>query len=148
VSDDAELLAIGEVARQARMRPSRIRYYEDRGLLPAPQRVSGRRRYPPDVTRRLGMIDVAQRAGFSLDEIRQLLGPGDGPAHERLQRLARRKLPEIDTLIRQATAVRRWLEMTTACDCHSLDVCSLFDDRALELPAKRSMARVVVLGSG
>jgi MerR family transcriptional regulator, redox-sensitive transcriptional activator SoxR len=40
-----EELAIGEVARRAGIRPSALRYYESIGLLPAPTRVSGRRRY-------------------------------------------------------------------------------------------------------
>ena len=43
------LLTIGEVARQAGMRASRIRYYEAHGVLPEPERVSGMRRYSPDV---------------------------------------------------------------------------------------------------
>ncbi len=117
------------------MRASRIRYYESIGVLPAPERVSGMRRYSPDIVRRLGIIDVAQRVGFSLDEIRELLGTESGTAHQQLRRLAARKLPDIDELIHRATAVRRWLEMTSACECASLDVCSLFDDRVLRLDA-------------
>ena len=66
-------MAIGEVAARARMTPSRIRYYEARGLLPEPERAAGRRRYDDDVLRRLEMIDAAQRVGFALDEIRELL---------------------------------------------------------------------------
>jgi len=82
---------------------------------------------------RLGIIDVAQRVGFTLDEIRELLSTGHGTADEQLRRLAERKLPEIEELIHRANAVRRWLEMTSACDCETLDVCSLFDDRVLGL---------------
>jgi MerR family redox-sensitive transcriptional activator SoxR len=115
------------------MRTSRIRYYESVGLLPAPERISGMRRYDTDVLRRLGIIDVAQRVGFTLDEIRDLLGAGHGLAHRRLRRLAERKLAHIDELIARAQAMRRWLEMTSACECESLDVCSLFDDRVLAL---------------
>ena len=125
------VLTIGEVARQAGMRASRIRYYESVGVLPAPERVSGMRRYESDVVRRLGIIDVAQRVGFTLDEIRALLNTEEGTAHEQLRRLAERKLPDIDQLIQRANAVRRWLEMTSHCDCETLDVCSLFDDRLL-----------------
>jgi MerR family redox-sensitive transcriptional activator SoxR len=145
--DDALLLTIGEVARETGMRASRIRYYESVGVLPAPERVSGMRRYTPDVVRRLGIIDVAQRVGFSLDEIRELLSTGEGTADQQLRRLAERKLPEIDALIRRANAVRRWLEMTSACDCETLDVCSLFDDRVLRLEdqAKKAPWREVVL---
>jgi MerR family transcriptional regulator, redox-sensitive transcriptional activator SoxR len=133
MADDAAQLTIGEVARRAGMRASRIRYYESVGVLPAPERVSGMRRYSADVVRRLGIIDVAQRVGFTLDEIRELLSTEQGTAHEQLRRLAERKLPDVDELIQRANAVRRWLEMTSACDCETLDVCSLFDDRVLQL---------------
>ena len=132
------VLSIGEVARQAGMRASRIRYYESVGVLPAPERVSGMRRYEPDVVRRLGIIDVAQRVGFTLEEIRALLSTEEGTAHEQLRRLAERKLPDIDQLIQRANAVRRWLEMTSHCDCETLDVCSLFDDRLLGVDGQAS----------
>lgn len=132
------VLSIGEVARQAGMRASRIRYYESVGVLPAPERVSGMRRYEPDVVRRLGIIDVAQRVGFTLEEIRALLSTEEGTAHEQLRRLAERKLPDIDQLIQRANAVRRWLEMTSHCDCETLDACSLFDDRLLGVDGQAS----------
>ncbi len=59
-------MRIGEVADQAGVRTSLIRYYEDIGLLPEPERVSGQRRYDATVLRRLTVIDVAHRAGMSL----------------------------------------------------------------------------------
>src|SRR5215203_2359679 len=67
-------LTIGQVARQAGLATSAIRYYESIGLLPEPERLSGQRRYAPDVLRRLGAIDVAKQAGFTLEETRALLG--------------------------------------------------------------------------
>lgn len=133
MSDEPVQLTIGEVGRRAGMRTSRIRYYEAHDLLPVPERVSGKRRYSPDILRQLAMIDAAQRVGFTLDEIRDLVGSRDGPEHERLRRLAQRKLPEIEALIERATAVRRLLETCSACDCGSLDICELFDDRDLRL---------------
>lgn len=141
-------LSIGEVAGQAGVATSRIRYYESVGVLPEPARVSGRRRYSPDVLRLLATIDVAQQVGFTLDEIRQLLNADGEPAHLRLQRLAERKLPGIDELIQRATAIRRWLEMTSACECESLEVCSLFDPKLVELreaSAGAPLARLVSL---
>ena len=66
-------MAIGEVAERAGMSTSRIRYYEARGLLPEPERAGGKRRYGEDVFRRLAIIDAAQRVGFTLEEIRDLL---------------------------------------------------------------------------
>jgi MerR family redox-sensitive transcriptional activator SoxR len=124
-------LAIGEVAERAGMSTSRIRYYEARGLLPEPERAAGKRRYTEEVFRRLAIIDAAQRVGFTLEEIRDLLGSRDQPAHERLRQLAMLKLPELDDLITRATSVRRVLKMCSKCNCESIDVCRMFDDRVL-----------------
>jgi MerR family redox-sensitive transcriptional activator SoxR len=127
-------LTIGQVAERAGVRASAIRYYEEVGVLPAPERIAGQRRYTTDVLRRLAIVDVAQRAGFTLEEIAELLGPADGPAYEAVRALAERKLPAIDALIERAEAVKRWLEVATACECATLDVCALFDDHAMRLP--------------
>jgi MerR family redox-sensitive transcriptional activator SoxR len=131
MSEVVRQLAIGEVAERAGMSTSRIRYYEARGLLPEPERAAGKRRYTEDVFRRLAIIDAAQRVGFTLEEIRDLLGSRDQPAHERLRQLAMMKLPELDDLIARATSVRRVLKMCSKCDCESIDVCHMFDDRVL-----------------
>lgn len=133
MSESLGWLAIGEVAERAGMSTSRIRYYEARGLLPEPERAAGKRRYTDDVFRRLAIIDAAQRVGFTLKEIRDLLGGRDQPAHERLRQLALLKLPELDDLIARATSVRRVLKMCSKCSCESIDVCHMFDDRLLPL---------------
>jgi DNA-binding transcriptional MerR regulator len=122
-------LAIGEVADTAGMSTSRIRYYEARGLLPEPERAAGKRRYTEAVFRRLAIIDAAQRVGFTLEEIRDLLGGRDQPAHERLRQLALSKLPELDDLITRATSVRLVLKICSRCSCESIDVCRMFDER-------------------
>ena len=111
------------------MAASRIRYYETRGLIAAPERSSGKRRYPPGVLRRLAIIEAAQRVGFSLEEIHDLLGSRNGPAHERLRRLALRKLPEIDELIVRATTVQQLLQFCGDCTCRSIDECRLLEER-------------------
>jgi MerR family redox-sensitive transcriptional activator SoxR len=126
------MLSIGEVARRGGINASHIRYYEEIGVLPPPERVGGQRRYEEDVLRRLSIIAVAQRAGFSLEEIRQLTGSPH--AGERIRDLADRKLPDIDALIERAHAVKRWLEIARACDCETVDVCGLFVDPALAPP--------------
>src|SRR5437660_4257230 len=131
-------MTIGEVAVRAGGKASAVRYYEQIGVLPTPARSSGQRRYGVDVLRRLAIIGVAQRAGFSLDEVAQLLATADGhgSAHETIQALAERKLPAIEALIERAQAVRKWLEVASACQCSTLDACALFDDRALGLPER------------
>jgi DNA-binding transcriptional MerR regulator len=133
MSEVAPRIPIGEVAERAGMSASRIRFYEARGLLPEPVRVAGKRRYGDEVFRRLAIIDAAQRVGFTLEEIRDLLGSRDEPAHERLRQLALLKLPELDDLIAPATSVRRVLKICSRCDCESIDVCRMFDERVLPL---------------
>ena len=81
----------------------------------------------------MAVIDAAQRVGFTLAEIRDLLGSRDGLAHERLRQLALSKLPQLDDLIARATSVRQVLKMCSRCRCESLDVCRMFDDRVLPL---------------
>jgi MerR family redox-sensitive transcriptional activator SoxR len=126
---DDGTLTIGEVARQVGLNTSAIRYYESLGVLPEPRRVSGQRRYDAATIRRLQVIDVAKRAGFSLDDARVLLAAddGDGSAHEQLHDLAQRKLPEVDAVIQRAQAMRHWLSVATGCGCETLDVCALFE---------------------
>ena len=142
MSEDRALLAIGAVAARAGMSASRIRYYEARGLLAEPEREAGKRRYRPEVLRRLAIIEASQRVGFALDEIRDLVGSRDQPAHERLRQLAVMKLPELDELIDRAVSLRRLLEICSKCNCESIDVCRMFDERVLPLgdltgPARR-----------
>jgi MerR family redox-sensitive transcriptional activator SoxR len=133
LSVTAPQFPIGEVAARAGMSTSRIRYYESRGLVIPPERVAGRRRYGEDVFRRLAIIDAAQRVGFTLEEIRDLLGSRDQPAHERLRQLALLKLPELDELIARAVSVRRALAICSRCSCESIDMCRMFDERVLPL---------------
>ncbi len=97
--------------------------YERRGLLPEPERAGGQRRYTEAVIQRLGIIDAAKQAGFSLEEVGVLLTSTDqgAPAHEQLRALASRKLPEVDALIERAEAMRNWLIFARECDCEALD---------------------------
>jgi MerR family redox-sensitive transcriptional activator SoxR len=129
-------MTIGQVAARAGVNTSHIRYYEEIGVLPAPERVSGQRRYSADVLHRLAIVDVAQRAGLTLEEIRDLTGPhsGDEDIGSRIRELAERKLPDIEALIERAEAVRRWLQVASACDCATVDVCGLFVDPTLAPP--------------
>jgi MerR family redox-sensitive transcriptional activator SoxR len=137
-----ELLTIGEVERRTGRATSAIRYYEDIQLIPKPVRVSGQRRYPPEIVRTLAVIETAQRAGLSLDEIRLLLAAStnDAAAVERLREVAERRLPQLVASIERAELVRRWLEDAARCACPTLDDCPLFDDRE-RLPARAPVLR-------
>jgi DNA-binding transcriptional MerR regulator len=62
------VLPIGELARRAGVAPSALRYWEDLGLLPAPARSSGQRRYPESAVALVGVLLLLRDVGFSLAE--------------------------------------------------------------------------------
>jgi MerR family redox-sensitive transcriptional activator SoxR len=120
------LMTIGEVAKEAGLRTSAIRYYEDSGLLPKAMRQRGQRRYDRGVMIRLVIIRMAQEAGFTIEEIHTLLSgfPEEMPASARWSELAKRKLPEVDARIERLRAVRAVLEESLSCGCLTLDACA------------------------
>ena len=126
-------LTITEVARRSGLRPSALRYYEEAGLLPAPSRVSGRRRYGGDVLEQLAVIRLAQSAGFTIAETRTFLHgfAPDTPPPDRWQELAAEKLPEVVALIARARAMKEILETGLRCECLALQECArrLGDER-------------------
>ncbi|MBV8046866.1 MAG: MerR family transcriptional regulator [Paludibacterium sp.] len=96
-------MKIGELARLSGVTASRIRFYEASGLLtPAERQANGYRVYGPETLTRLEIIDRAQAAGFSLDEIRAVLPPNldQWPRAALLQAL-QDKVDEIDALERR-----------------------------------------------
>ena len=120
-------MRIGEVAERAGIRPSAVRYYERVGLLPEPRRVGGQRRYEPDVLTLLAGIGVAQKAGFTVAEIKRLFYgfPEDARPAERWARLASRKLAELDDLMRRTRRMKSLLRQGLRCRCRGLDECSM-----------------------
>jgi Cu(I)-responsive transcriptional regulator len=67
-------LKIGQVAKQSGLTVETVRYYEQRGLIPEPQRLdSGYRVYPESILTRLNFINRCKDLGFSLQEISELL---------------------------------------------------------------------------
>jgi DNA-binding transcriptional MerR regulator len=107
------LLAIGELARRAGVTASALRYYEELGLLPAPARISGQRRYPESAATIVTAIRLYSDAGFTLAEQRALIAPGDGEPGWR--ELAQRKLAELDDRIARAQAAREAIRYGLSC---------------------------------
>ncbi len=93
---DREALTIGAVARAAGVNVETIRFYQRRGLLRAPEKPTrGIRRYGPSDVERLRFVRSAQRLGFSLDEIADLLRLDDGTHCAEARTLAERKLSDV-----------------------------------------------------
>ena len=123
-------MSIGEVGRRAGMAPSAIRYYERLGLLPAPSREGGKRRYDATVLEWLSLIALAREAGFTMAEIKQLVAgftPGTRPA-ARWEALATRKLAEVDALVARAERMRAVLRVALDCGCFRLEDCAALLD--------------------
>jgi len=115
------MMAIGEAARRAGLRPSALRYYERLGLLPAPRRDSGRRRYDDAVLLRLRVIGFARACGFSLSEIGLLFAGRRYSAT--LRRLATHKLREVEHAVARLHDMRALLRSALSCECLTLEQC-------------------------
>lgn len=91
---------IGELARRTGLTSSRIRFYESAGLLTAvDRRPNGYRVYPPEAVIVLDLITTAQKAGFTLDEIRKLLPSSlEKWDHAALVDALQRKVADIEAL--------------------------------------------------
>jgi DNA-binding transcriptional MerR regulator len=129
LSPDRVGLRTGEVAEQAGVNIQTLRYYERRGLLAEPTRsIGGHRLYPPDTVALLNVIKAAQRLGFTLDEVAELLDTGRRrhPTPDLRQR-AIDKIGEIDAKIADLTAIRGALTEVVDARCNSLTNCTCPD---------------------
>ncbi len=125
-------MKIGEVAELSGYQSSTLRYYEQIGLIPIPERVSGQRQYNPEVFTILKIIKLGTNTGFSLEEIRQLLFEASSSSYEIVrkewQTAMRQKIQEIDTIIERYHAMKQLLEWGLECNCFDLDECELLLD--------------------
>jgi DNA-binding transcriptional MerR regulator len=106
---EAAHLAIGDLARMTGTKVNTIRFYEEGGLLPQPERsASGRRIYRDADTKRLAFIRQSRNLGFPLDAVRELLTLADDSSQscEAVDRIARVHLAEIDRKIADLSALR------------------------------------------
>lgn len=119
-------LGIGEVAKRTGLASSAIRYYESEGLIPQAERHGGRRMYGADVLDRLALIELAKRSGFTIAEIRRLVGgfARNTPPGERWRRLASGKLKELDARIAETRRMRDVLRVVMRCACPTFDDCA------------------------
>jgi MerR family redox-sensitive transcriptional activator SoxR len=123
-SSDSDL-TIGEAARRAGVPTSTLRYWESVGLLAAPSRVGGKRRYDAAALRQISLVLLIKRAGFTLAETRIVLSglSERTPPPEIWRRLAERKLPEIKQKLAEASTMKRVLEQGLRCDCLTIEDC-------------------------
>lgn len=115
-------MTIGQVAKQAGLRASAIRFYEKTGLLPRPLRSSGQRRYDHSVLERLALLEFAKQCGFNLAEIRELFH-GATRLSDRMHDLAGRKIVELDLQIERIALMKEFLQRAQRCRCIDLQQC-------------------------
>jgi Cu(I)-responsive transcriptional regulator len=124
-------LPIGELGRVTDTKVETIRYYERIGLLPAPGRTAGNyRAYGPDHLNRLSFIRRCRDLGFSLDQVRELLGLSDDSSRscEAVDVIAREHLDEVDRKIADLRTLRRELaNMINQCRRGTIAECQIID---------------------
>jgi DNA-binding transcriptional MerR regulator len=122
-------LRVGQVAAAAGVNIETLRYYERRGLLARPDRsLGGHRLYPPEAVTLLRVIKTAQRLGFMLSEVAELLEAGTHAHGVRrpagLQARAAEKLAEVEQRIADLTVIRDTLRQALDAGCDDLLGCA------------------------
>jgi DNA-binding transcriptional MerR regulator len=112
-------LSIGELAKRTGCKVQTIRYYEQIGLMPQPDRTSGNQRlYGEKYASRLAFIRHSRELGFPLEAIRELLELSDDPDRscEQADRIARAQLKEVEVRMARLTMLKAELERML-CEC-------------------------------
>ncbi|MEV0790522.1 MerR family transcriptional regulator [Kribbella sp. NPDC050459] len=128
-----------EVAAAAGVNLQTLRYYERRGLLDEPSRtLGGHRIYPDDAVTTLRVIKAAQRLGFTLAEVSDLLDTarhrhrrGEGAG---LQARARGKLADVEAKLADLTVIAETLRAAVAAGCEDLETCAGNPDCPIPFP--------------
>ena len=125
-------LSIGTLAKRAGTKVQTIRYYEQIGLISAPDRTAGNQRvYGPAQVRRLAFIRHGRELGFGLDAIRQLLALSDEPGGScaEADRIAHQQLDAVESRITRLAALGQELRRMirhcrhgTVADCRVIEV--------------------------
>ena len=123
---------------------STLRFYEEKGLITSIGRRGLRRVFNPSVLERLALIALGRAAGFSLEEIALMFGP-DGRPHIDRQMLAA-KAEELDSTIRELSAMRDSLRHAAACPAPSHMACPTFR-RLLRAAASGALGARMNVGS-
>ncbi|MDR7304229.1 MerR family transcriptional regulator [Haloactinomyces albus] len=131
-------LRSGQLAEAAGVNLQTVRYYERRGLLAEPPRsLGGHRLYPPEAVTTLLLIKAAQRLGFTLDEVADLLKAerlrNTGRSEPGLRQRATAKLAEIDSRIADLHTIRATLADALEAGCDDVAACASSPECPLSL---------------
>ncbi|RZM72445.1 MerR family transcriptional regulator [Pseudoalteromonas rubra] len=124
---------IADVAKASGLKPSTLRYYEQKGLIRSTGRHGLRRYYDPSVLEKLALINLGRHVGLSLDEIGRMLLP-QGVDIDRALLIA--KTAELDKQIASMQAIRDGLHHAAHCPAPNHLACPTFQ-RLMKLAGKR-----------
>jgi len=136
-------ITIGAMARRTGLAVSAIRYYESQGLIAPNRNAGGQRRYPKSDIRRLSFVIIAQKLGFTLTQIREVLTrlpEARTPTEADWERIAKAFRADLDAKIDTLTRLRDDLGGCIGCGCLSMKRCALFnpaDQAAAKGPGPR-----------
>lgn len=123
-------VSIGQMARRTGLAVSAIRYYEEQGLVSSERNAGGHRRYRKADIRRLSFVIVAQKFGFTLPRIRELLASlpdARTPTERDWSTLAKGFRSELDAQIATLEKLRDNLDGCIGCGCLSMKKCKLYN---------------------
>jgi MerR family mercuric resistance operon transcriptional regulator len=109
-SQGVQSLTIGKLAAAAGVGVETVRFYQRKGLIETPARETGTRRYGALDVRRLRFIRQAQAAGFTLEEIKELLALDSGQDRRRVHELAKARVEILNGKIAQLQHARDVLQ--------------------------------------
>ncbi len=125
------LMTIGQLARQSNLTPRAIRYYEEVGLIQPPVRTeSNYRLFDSESAERLRFISKCRALGFSLAEVRDLLGMMGDPEHTcaQVKQFTMHHLELVDAKLQQLMDVRRSLtKYLSRCTGQDISECPVLD---------------------
>jgi DNA-binding transcriptional MerR regulator len=137
-----QAMRIGELARRSGMAPTALRYYEQLGLLPEPERTpSGYRSYTDAAADRLAFIRSAQAVGLTLAEVREVLrvrDAGEAPCRVVTEMIDRRhtevrtRIAELRALERDLARLRDRAARLEPRDCDPSGVCHVIPRQGAE----------------
>ncbi|UWQ07724.1 redox-sensitive transcriptional activator SoxR [Aliiroseovarius crassostreae] len=123
-------ISIGTLAKRTGLAVSAIRYYETQGLVAPERNAGGQRRFLRSDIRRLSFVMIAQKFGFTLERIREVMSSlpqSRTPTAKDWTEISQDFRAELDEQIAALTRLRDKLDGCIGCGCLSLDRCALYN---------------------
>jgi len=127
------VFSIGELSKRTGVKTPTIRYYEQMGLIDAPERSEGnQRRYSKDGLKRLSFIRHSRELGFSIEDIKGLLELSQHPEKpcNNAHNIATRHLGDVRARIAKLRRLERELKRISGCDADTIADCAVIETLA------------------